>query len=233
MPEARGPAGGPGPKPVTVTGLLLLDPHGYDPTPVDAVVVNDLGIGVIRRRGEEPRVLPWASVVAHAVEPWGGGMIPAWWVEATDQPADGPALVPELGAHRPVDPLASRPPLPYAEAGALISIQTRTGTYRFLRSGGDPIDLAARVGAFAVRHQGPAGLSTVTTVAPARLRRDYGGRSGWARSRPYLVALLVVVIAAAVTLILLQSAGVIHLPFLGGGASSVPPPRSGPGGLST
>ena len=94
-------------------------------------------------------------------------------------------------------------------------------------------DLAARVGAFAVRHQGPAGLSTVTTVAPARLRRDYGGRSAWARSRPFLVALLVVVIVTAVTLILLQSAGVIHLPFLGGGASSVPPPRSAPGGPST
>ena len=230
VPEARVSAGGPGPKPVTVTGLLLLDPHGNDPTRVDAVVVNDLGIGVIRRRGEEPRVLPWESVVAHAVEPWGGGVIPEWWVHRTDQHPEGPTTVPELGVHRPVDPVASPRLLPYAEAGALISIQTRTGTYRFLRSGGDPIDLASRVGAFAVRHQGPAGLSTVTTVAPARLRRDYGGRSAWARSRPFLVVLLVVVIATAVTLILLQSAGVVHLPFLGGGASSVPPAWTGPGG---
>lgn len=231
--EAREPGGAPGPKPVTVTGLLLLDPHGYDPTRVDSVVVNDLGIGVIRRRGEEPRVLPWESVVAHAVEPWGGGVIPEWWVDPTGQLPDGPTAVPELGALEPVDSSASPRLLPYAEAGALISIQTRTGTYRFLRSGGDPIDLATRVGAFALRHQGPAGLSTVTTVAPARLRRDYGARSGWVRARPFLVALLVVVIATAVTLILLQSAGVIHLPILGGGASSAPPVWTAPGGLPT
>ena len=113
--------------------------------------------------------------------------------------------------------------LPHAEAGALISIQTRTGTYRFLRSGGDPTDLAARIGAFAVRHRGPAGLSTVTTVAA---RPGCGGphRTGWARVQPWLVVLLVVVVVAAVTLILLQSAGVVHLPFLGGGASSAPRP---------
>jgi hypothetical protein len=34
--------------------------------------------------------------------------------------------------------------------------------------------------------------------------------------QPYLVVALVVFIGAAVTLILLQSAGAIHLPFLGG-----------------
>ena len=81
MPEARGAAAGPAPKPLTISGLLLLDPHGYDPSHVDTVIVNDVGIGVIRRRGEQPRVLPWESVVAHAVEPWGGGVIPEWWVE--------------------------------------------------------------------------------------------------------------------------------------------------------
>jgi len=232
-PEAWEPAGGPGPRPVTVTGLLLLDPHGYDPTRVDSVVVNDLGIGVIRRRGEEPRVLPWESVVAHAVEPWGGGVIPGWWVDPAHRDHEVPTAIPELGAHRTVAPGASPRQLPYVEAGALISIQTRTGTYRFLRSGGDPIDLAARVGAFALRHQGPAGQSTVTTVAPARLRRDYGGRSGWSRARPFLVALLVVVIIAAITLILFQSAGVIHLPFLGGGSSSAPSPWGAPEGLAS
>ena len=122
--------------------------------------------------------------------------------------------------------------LPHAEAGALISIQTRTGTYRFLRTGGDPVELAARIGAFAVRHQGPAGQSTVTTVAPARLRRGFAGGTGWSRVRPYLVVLLLVVIVAAVTLILLQSAGVVHLPFLGGNAASLPGSGPGPVGIS-
>ena len=230
-PGARAPAVGPSPKPLTVTGLLLLDPHGYDPTQVDSMVVDDLGIGVIRRRGESPRVLPWESVVAHAVEPWGGGVIPEWWVDPEQHHPDDPGPTPDGVATAVADPLAAHRPLPHAEAGALISVQTRTGTYRFLRSGGDPVDLAAKVGAFAVRHHGPAGLSTVTTVAPDHLRRGRDGRSGWARALPLLVVLLVVLIAAAVTLILLQSAGVIHLPFLGGGASSSPDPASGPLGV--
>ena len=214
------PVDGPGPKPVTLHGLLLLDPRGYDPSTVDSVVVNDIGIAVIQRRGEAPRVLPWDSVVAHAVEPWGGGIIPEWWVDPTEHPLPGPAPVPDVAAVEPTDILTAHRHRPYAEAGALISVQTRTGTYRFLRAGGDPVELATRIGAIAVRRQGPSGLSTVTTVAPAKLRRGYGGRSGWARARPYLVVLVVLLVVAAVTLVLLQSAGTIHLPFLGGGSSS-------------
>ena len=208
---------------MTVTSLLLLDPHGNDPTRVDSVVVNDLGFGVIRRRGEAPRLLPWGSVVTHAVEPWGGGVIPDWRVGTVEGPAEGPVLVPEVASSQPADPLTDHRHLPHAEAGALISVRTRTGTYRFLREGADPVDLAVRIGAFAVRQQGPTGLSTVTTVAPARLRRGYDGRSGWVRVRPILGVLLVVIIITAVTLILLQSAGVIHLPFLGGTTLSAPP----------
>ena len=215
-----------------MTSLLLLDPHGYDPTGVDSVVVNDLGFGVIRRRGEAPRLLPWGSVVTHAVEPWGGGVIPDWWVGAVEGPGEGPVLVPELASSQPMDHLPAHRHLPHAEAGALISIRTRTGTYRFLREGADPVDLAARIGAFAVRQQGPTGLSTVTTVAPARLRRDYDGRSGWVRVRPILGVLLVVIFITAVTLILLQSAGVIHLPFLGGTPLSAPPATAVLGGRS-
>jgi hypothetical protein len=212
---------------VTVTGLLLLDPHGYEPTHIDSVVVDDTGIGVVRRRGETPRILPWGSVVAHAVEPWSGGVIPAWWIDPERNLPEG------MADAAPVDPPGSdtRPAedrrLPHAEAGALISVQTRTGTYRFLRSGTDPADLAARLNAFAVRHRGPAGLSTVTTVAPARLRRRIR-RTGWDRVQPFLVVLLVVVVVTAVTLILLQSAGVVHLPFLGGGASASPAGGRGP-----
>jgi hypothetical protein len=47
------------------------------------------------------------------------------------------------------------------------------------------------------------------------------------------VVLLVVVIVTAVTLILLQSAGVIHLPFLGGGASSARSVLARAGGTGT
>jgi hypothetical protein len=97
----------------------------------------------------------------------------------------------------------------------MISIQTRTGTYRFLRSGGDPTELATRIAEFTVRHRGPAGISTVTTVAPGR----HGRRSTWGRVHPWLVVLLIAVAVAAITVILLQSAGVVHLPFLGSGGS--------------
>ena len=231
----RDPDLGPGPRPLTVTGLLLLDPHGHDPTVVESITFDDGGIGVVRSRGQAPRVLPWASVVAHAVEPWRGGVIPEWWVDpelhrtGSDAPTDTDhpdAVV--------ADPAATNRPLPHAGAGALISIQTRTGTYRFLRSGGDTRALAARIAEFAVRHQGPAGASTVTTVAPGRYRRrGAAGGSTWRRVRPWLVVLLVLVVAAAVTLILLQSAGTIHLPFLGGppgSGTSAPAPRPVPPG---
>ena len=156
-------------------------------------------------------------------------MIPEWWVDpARALPGGAQPLPASLPEELPGPPEASAAHrrLPHAEAGALSSVQTRTGTYRFLRSGGDAADLATRIGAFAVRHQGPAGVSTVTTVAPARIRRRVR-RTGRARLQPVLVALLVVVVAAAVTLILLQSAGVVHLPLLGGGASSSLPATPG------
>ena len=226
QPGADPPPTGPGPRPFTVTGLLLLDPHGHDPTVVESITFDDDGIGVVRARGEPTRVLPWDAVVSHAVEPWSGGVIPDWWVEPEAQRDGGPVPVPG----DPVDTLLTGArttgrPLPHAEAGAMISIQTRTGTYRFLRSGGDPTGLARRVAAFTVRHQGAAGVSSVTTVAAGRS----GPRSVWSRLRPWLVVLLLVVLAAAVTLILLQSAGVVHLSFLGSGSAGGIAPVAPPG----
>lgn len=219
---------GPGPRPFTVTGLLLLDPHGHDPTPVESVTVDDTGIGVVRARGHGSRVLPWDAVLTHAVEPWSGGVIPEWWV-APGPDAPGTVRVDVAGQSAPGtgDLLTVGRVLPYAEAGAMISIQTRTGTYRFLRPGGDPSEIAARIAQFTVRHRGSAGVSSVTTVAPRRHRRGQElGRSRWARLRPWLVALLIILIAAAVTVILLQSAGVVHLPVLGSGGtpSGLPAP---------
>ncbi len=222
MTGTPGPAGpdvppGPGPRPLTVTGLLLLDPHGHDPTTVESITFDDDGIGVVRSRGQEARVLPWESVLTHAVETWAGGVIPEWWVEpeaSRSERADA-AGADGVGALM-AEPRTAGRSLPHAEAGAMISIQTRTGTYRFLRSGGDPAELAARIAEFTVRHHGSAGISTVTTVAAGRR----GHRSGWRRVRPWLVVLLVAAIAAAVTVILLQSAGMVHLPFLGNGGAT-------------
>ena len=223
-PEATDLPPQPGPRPLTVTGLLLLDPHGHDPTPVESITFDGGGIGVVRARGQAARVLPWDAVVAHAVEPWAGGVIPEWWVapETHGQVAEVSPDTDAVGAIL-ADAHRTDRSLPHAEAGAMIGIQTRTGTYRFLKPGGDPGGLAPRIAAFTVRHQGAAGVSTVTTVAAARR----GSRSGWARVRPWLVVLLLAVLAAAVTVILLQSAGVIHIPFLGGGATgSAGPVRS-------
>ena len=233
--------------PLTITGLLLLDPHGHDPTVIESVTFDDRGIAVIRSRGQDPRILPWESVAAQAVETWAGGFIPGRLMDPqTDRnrsfdspasPSSGPdASVDPADPADPVGGIALEPPGDvdppgngartsrpsyYTDAGALISIQTRTGTYRFLRSGGDPAELAVRISELAVHHQGPSGASTVTTVAMVRRRRGApSGRSTWRRIRPWLVGLLIIVIAAAVTAILMQSAGTIHLPFLGGTGST-------------
>ena len=225
--EVPGPASGPGPgpRPLVITGLLLLDPHGNAPTSVESLTFDDDGIGVVRIHGQAPRVLPWDSVITHAVEPWAGGVIPEWWVEATpprDEPSE--SLETDPVGRALAGTVTSSHLLPHADAGALISIQTRTGTYRFLRSGAQASELAPRITEFTIHHQGPSGVSTVTTVAAGRsLHGSASGRSTWSRVRPWLMVLMVVVIAAAVTAILLQSAGVIHLPYLGSSSSTAGP----------
>jgi hypothetical protein len=217
---AAGPSGtsGPAPAPLRIERLLLLDSAGNDPVAIDALVIDDAGIGVVRSRGERPQVLPWPSVSAHVVERWAGGAIPEWWVD------------PELnrrgqGAERPavVDPRSNVRALPRTEPGVVISVQGPFGTYRFLARGGDPDALSRRITDFAVRHQGLSGVPPVTTVAGPRRAGDRrqgtrvaNRRSGWSRVQPYLAVVLIVLIAGVVTLILLQSAGTIHLPYLGG-----------------
>lgn len=226
---AAGPSGtsGPAPAPLRIERLLLLDSAGNDPVPIDALVIDDDGIGVVRSRGGRPQVLPWPSVSAHVVERWAGGAIPEWWVDPelnrNDQGAEPPPTV--------VDPRSNVRALPRTEPGVVISVQGPFGTYRFLARGGDPDALSRRVTDFAVRHQGLSGVPPVTTVAGPRRAGDRrqgtrvaNRRSGWSRVRPYLAVTLIVFIAAAVTLILLQSAGTIHLPYLGGSS----PGASGP-----
>ena len=217
------PPGFPGdPVPFRLEHLILIGAVGTEPVPISAMTFGDDGIGVIRYAGELPRVLPWASVTAHAVEAWQGGAIPEWWVDPElnrDEASDVPAgLILDPGA-------TSRPHL-HAESGALIVVQTPTGIYRFIQPGGDAQSLAGRVTAFVMRHQGPAGASTATRavawghdVERRKSQRPPEKPTRWIRMRPYLTVLLVVFVIALITLILLQSAGTVHLPFLGGSAA--------------
>jgi hypothetical protein len=214
----------PAPHPLRIEKVFLLDLVGNDPTVIDAIVFDDDGIGIIRSPGGEPRVLPWPSVTAHVVERWGGGVIHEWWVDPErnrNDPSNGPAGV-------VTDPTATARVLPRTDPGAVISIQSPFGTYRFLVPAGDPDALSQKMTDFAVRHHGLSGVPPITTVARTRRGRDrrQGTRvankpSGWPRVQPYLVVALIVVIATVVTLILLQSAGTIHLPLLGGSSPGV------------
>jgi len=213
-----------------VDGPLLLDSAGSDPVGIEAVVFTDEGIGVIRSTGDQPRILPWSAVSAHMVERWVGGVIPDHWVEPQLNGVPGSQEGPARQA--PVEePGATGRVLPHADRGAVIAVRTPFGTYRFLVPGGDPNALSNRITDFAVRHQGLDGVPPVTAVARPRRGNDRrrGIRSAqapapWDRVQPYLVVALVLFIATAVTLILLQSAGTIHLPYLGGaGPGSVPP----------
>ena len=210
----------PAPASVRLEGLVMLDTTRSEPVAIEAMFFADDGIGVIHNRGERPRILPWSSLSAHAVEKWVGGEIPPeWLLRQPDGEGQQPWVVPP--------PLPPPRRLPQVEAGALIGIQTPYGTYRFLHPGGDPAALSGQVTAFAVRHQGPRAASSVTRVVAwgqdverRQTERRAPRPAGWARAQPYLVILLVVFLAVVVTLILLQSAGTIHLPLLGGSGGS-------------
>ena len=194
---------------------------------------DDHGIGVIRRTAaSRPGCCRGPSVAAHAVEPWSGGAIPEWWVDPELNRSEVPSgPVP----HWSPTPRPPAGPRPHTESGALIVIQTATGIYRFILPGGEARELSRRVTAFAVRYHGPAAASSVTRVvawgqdAERRKRRRPPQRPApWDRMKPYLVWSWSCSSAPSSTLILLQSAGTIHLPFLGGSSSGVvgPPLRT-------
>ena len=208
-------------------GPLLLDSAGSDPVGIEAIVVSDEGIGVIRSPGDHPRFLPWSAISAHMVERWAGGVIPDRWVEPQFNAATG-SQAPRVAQVQVTEDGARV--LPHSDRGAVIAVRTPFGTYRFLVPGGDQIALSNRITDFAVRHQGLGGVPPVTTVARPRRGNDrrQGTRSApepapWSKVQPYLVLALILFIVTAVTLILLQSAGTIHLPYLGGvGPGTVP-----------
>ncbi len=216
--------------PLVLEGLLLLDLEGNEPIGIDTLTFTDDGIGVTRSRGDITRVLPWSSVVSHVVEAWSGGIAPEWWVD------------PELNRSDPgdrdlssiTDPGATNRPLPHIEAGALIGIQTSSGTYRFLLPGGNAPQLSRTINALVVKHHGTAGASSVTRVVAwgedierRSVKRKPKREIGWRKIQPFLVVLLILFLATAVTLILLQSAGTVHLPYLGGnGTGTLGPLRT-------
>lgn len=233
--QRRGAAGPPPPSPVAAPGpipfrlehLILLGATGTEPVNITAMTFGADGIGVIRYAGELPRVLPWTSVAAHAVEPWQGGEIPQWWVDPELNRGAGSGTRSEVVT----DPSATTRPRLHAESGALIVIQTSTGVYRFILPGGDARALSGRVTAFAVQYQGPSAASSVTRVvtwgqdAERRQRQRPPVRpSTWTKVRPYLAVLLILFVSTAIALILLQSAGTVHLPYLGGSSSGLVEP---------
>lgn len=212
------------PQAFTLEALLLLDADDNESVPIESLSFTDDGIGVIKARGEEPRVLPWSSVITHVVEPWSGGVIPEWWVDP-ELNRRGASATP---AHAVTDPTATNRARNGREPGALIGIQTPSQTYRFLLPGGDARDISRQVASFAVRFQGPTGASSVTRVVRwgqdaerRRQARPVKRDLSWSKVQPFLVVALIVFLAAAVTIILLQSAGAIHLPYLGGVGSGV------------
>jgi hypothetical protein len=218
----RHEAGGSVPDSITLENLLLLGADGDqtgEAVPIDALTFSTYGIGVVRTRGERARILPWSSVTHHVVESWSGGVIPEWWVDPELNRREAPSNAGEAIT----DPRATNRPRPSLEPGALIGIQTPTQTYRFLLPGGDAREISHQITDCAVRFQGAPGASSVTRVV--EWGKDVERRSSprrekrwltWSRVQPILVVVLIVFLATAVTLILLQSAGAIHLPYLGG-----------------
>jgi hypothetical protein len=207
--------------PLRLEHLILLGASGTDPVDIHSMTFADDGIGVVRYVGELPRILPWASVAAQVVEQWRGGEIPEWWVdpELNRGETSAPSAV--------TDPSATSRPRLHAESGALIVIQTSTGIYRFIVPGGDPRHLSQRLSVLALRYQAPGAASSVTRVVAwgddaerRKSRRTPERPATWARIKPYLSVLLVICVGIAIALILLQSAGTIHLPFLGGSNSA-------------
>lgn len=227
-PTHRAQGGG---RPVTSTpprfrldDLLLIDGSGGTTVPIASMTFGEDGIGVTRQAGEAPRILPWNSVVAHAVEGWSGGPIPEWWVDPELNRSDPP-----IGpAPAVTDPTATSRSRAVTDPGALIVVQTQSGTHRFILPGADARDLARRVTALAIRAHGPTAASSVTRVVAwgldaerRKTERPPQKPARWPRVRPYLVVALILFVAVAIALILFQSAGVIHLPLLGGSGTGV------------
>ncbi|HEY1990793.1 MAG TPA: hypothetical protein VGG43_15100 [Acidimicrobiales bacterium] len=207
------------PEPFALDGLILLTDGSHAPQPVDGIrlTFDDRGVGVVHSPDEPPRLLPWSSLIAHSVEPWTGGVTPEWWVDPEfNRTGEG------IGDdHDVIDPVATERSSSLTRAGALISLRTVLATYRFLLPSGNVDELRPRVGVFALHHQGRSDSSSTATVFAGRspgMGRPSPGLT-WMRVRPALIVVLVCFLLTAAILIVLQSAGTVHIPFLGGANS--------------
>ncbi len=238
-PEPPEPGPGLGGAVVVRDALFLGSRHGGTASAGGITLrVDGRGVAVSMPPDPAEHLLPWASLLAHVVEPWSGGIIPEWWVDPElhhvggERGLDPVAIDPSAGAREPV----------HVEPGALISFRTPATTYRFLVPGGDAGVLAARIAELAVTRLGPVALPAATTVRisgpPSRYgkgmaaRRD-GERPTWYRRlRVGVTVVVILLVATAATLVLLQSAGRIRLPILGGAGpgeiSLATPPASPP-----
>lgn len=220
-PETSGGVATPSePEPFALDGLILLSGDRDATHPVDGIrlTFDDQGVGVVHSPEEPPRLLPWPSLIAHAVEPWSGGVTPEWWVDPEfNRTGEGIGDDDDV-----IDPVATERASSLTRDGALISLRTVLATYRFLLPDGNVDQLRPRVGVFALRHQGRSGSSSTATVFAGRPPGE-GGRPSprltWMRVRPALTVVLIAFLLTAAILIVLQSAGTIHIPFLGGANS--------------
>lgn len=229
-PEISGGVADPSPpEPFELNGLVLLSSDSHVPQPVEGITLtfDDQGVGVVHSPEGSPRLLPWSSLIAHAVEPWSGGVTPEWWVDPEfNRTGEGIGDDGDI-----IDPVATQRSSSPTRAGALISLRTMFATYRFLLPDGNANEIRPKVAAFTAIHLGPKGSPETTTVfAPRAPGKDHRSGQGltWARVRPAVTVLLVAFLLTAAVLIVLQSAGSIHLPFLGGANSGT----VGGGGLA-
>jgi len=228
-PEPSGGLAAPAPRePFALDGLILLSGDGNVAQPVDGITLtfDDQGVGVVHSHQDPPRLLPWSSLIAHAIEPWSGGVTPEWWVDPEfNRTGEGVGNDRDL-----IDPVATERAASPTRAGALISLRTIFSTYRFLLPDGDAGELRTKVAAFTLSHRGPGSSASTTTVfaprSPGKDRPEATGLS-WAKVRPALTVLLIAFLLTAAILIVLQSAGTVHIPFLGGANSGT----VRPGGL--
>jgi hypothetical protein len=109
--------------------------------------------------------------------------------------------------------------------GALLTYASDTNTYLFGVPGTESTALAYLVDQLSRGFLAEArGTKKPAAATPVKASTDesVAAQRRFDAVKPLLVLVLIVVLVAAVTLLLLQSAGVIHLPLLGGNGSQTP-----------
>jgi hypothetical protein len=159
----------------------------------------------IRRRGQVTRQLSWDRVTKWELEDRRGGVL----LTLRGDGAVTPLLVPRWSVDdlaavlrdattqtAPVDPAAPWAPAPSAPAAEIVEAPAQ-------------VEEPAVVAAAATPE------AEAEPASPSSAREERRGKSRFTRRKVVVTVVLLGVLAAAVTLVLLQSAGVIHVGFLG------------------